>query len=82
AYTLAVSIEKDEESRAPFDQTLMTQATPPARLPAASLPGTPETRRAAPRADDSAVLDALLEGLGIAPADVAHLSAPEVARLA
>ncbi len=193
AYTLAVSIEKDEESRAPFDQTLMTQATPPARLPAASLPGTPEfeappsaplipddwdapracaapqpvrdetpftpdplaatpllrepghfggeanqalmdvlgsadplrdapapaerepaaplrsfehvspekavtaipahrldaaraaapeTRPAAPRADDSAVLDALLEGLGIASADVAHLSAPEVARLA
>ncbi|MCP3708734.1 type VI secretion system-associated FHA domain protein TagH [Paraburkholderia sp. CNPSo 3274] len=193
AYTLAVSIEKDEESWAPFDQTLMTQSTPPTPPPAASLPGTPEfeappsaslipddwdvprasgapqpvrdeaaftpdplaatpllhepghfggeanqalldalgstdplrdgparverepaapsrsfehvspeealaalpvhrfedsrpatpeTRAAAPRADDSALLDALLEGLGIAPADVAHLSGPEVARLA
>ncbi|MCP3725612.1 type VI secretion system-associated FHA domain protein TagH [Paraburkholderia sp. CNPSo 3272] len=192
AYTLAVSIEKDEESRGPFDQTLMTQPTPPAQARAASLPGTPEfeappgaplipddwdapricaaprpqrddapftpdplaampllrepghfggeanqalldvlgsadplrdaparvarapaapsrsfehvspekalaalpahrsddaraaapeTRPAAPRAEDSAVLDALLDGLGIAMDDVAHLSAPELARL-
>ncbi|MEM5404003.1 type VI secretion system-associated FHA domain protein TagH [Paraburkholderia unamae] len=191
AYTLVVSLEKGEESWAPFDQTLMTQPTP-TQPPAASLPGTPEfetppraplipddwdaprasgtpqalgdaapftpdplaatpllrepghfggeanqalldvlgsadplrdaparvarepaapsrsfehvspekalaalpahrsgdaraatpqTRPAARRADDSVVLDALLEGLGIAPADVAHLSAPEVARL-
>ncbi|WP_254356067.1 type VI secretion system-associated FHA domain protein TagH [Paraburkholderia sp. CNPSo 3281] len=193
AYTLAVSLEKGEESWAPVDQTLMTQPTPPTQPPAASLPGTPEfeappgaplipddwdaprasgtpqplrddapftpdplaatpllrepghfggeanealldvlgsadplrdaparverepaapsrsfehvsperalaalpahrsedsraatpeARPAAPRVDDSAVLDALLEGLGIAPAEVAHLSAPEVARLA
>ena len=193
AYTLAVSIEKDEESWAPFDQTLMTQPTPLTQPPAVSLPGTPEfeappsaplipddwdasrdtgapqrardeapftpdplaatpllrepghfggeanralldalgsadplrnaparverepatpsrsfehvspekalaaipvhrseasraatpePRPVAPRVDDSAVLDALLEGLGIAPADVAHLSGPELARLA
>lgn len=42
----------------------------------------PEPRNTTPGADDSAVLDALLDGLGIAAADVAHLGAPEVARLA
>ncbi|MEM5314909.1 type VI secretion system-associated FHA domain protein TagH [Paraburkholderia sp. JHI869] len=42
---------------------------------------TSETAAAAPRADDSAVLQALLEGLGIAAEDVAHLGAQEVARL-
>ncbi|WP_322029019.1 type VI secretion system-associated FHA domain protein TagH [Paraburkholderia sp. J76] len=38
-------------------------------------------RDTAPHTADSAVLDALLDGLGISPADVAHLSAQEVARL-
>ncbi|MEX3951462.1 type VI secretion system-associated FHA domain protein TagH [Paraburkholderia sp. EG287B] len=71
----ALPVHRSEDAR------VATPETRPA-APRADDSAVPKTRPAARRADDSAVLDALLEGLGIAPADVAHLSAPEVARLA